>query len=442
MNIKLMDMYFNKKKNIIFIKRQLKNYRIKIGQSKKKSLKEILKYQIEWKKYNKYNNIYLYGIEFVGIGETIPRLFMYLRDSELRDKKSYHIVLPIFFENYDAGIFNNAIFTIFKAHIHFITKKNIDFWQYVFLLHSNKLILKYFDKYRFRKEKVIPVKRDVPLISFNKKMESYGRRKLREMGICKEFICFHAREVETKKTNFNSSYPDTSVTDVDINSFDLAYEYLKKLGFQAVRMGKDEKKKCEIKGVIDYTNYFYDEFMDFYLISNCKFLIGCASGLTTITGYWGKPVLLTNLNAFCYGFESWPSVNDCLYIPKKFYSDYDGKFLSLYEMFDVSNRCDRYNEYFEKEGIRVIDNTSEEIYYATLEMNEKMDHTWKYTEEEVKCMEKYWKILNLWKSRHKTSLPRKRQGAKGYQMPFMPISYTFLKNNTYLLEVDESVWGN
>ena len=94
--------------------------------------------------------------------------------------------------------------------------------------------------------------------------------------------------------------------------------------------------------------------MDFYLIANCKFLVGSASGLTSITAFWGRPVLITNLNAFCYGFESLPTTKFDLYIPKKFYSIKDKRYLNLYEMFVISNRCDRYNERFEKEGIQVI----------------------------------------------------------------------------------------
>ena len=35
--------------------------------------------------------------------------------------------------------------------------------------------------------------------------------------------------------------------------------------------------------------------------------------------------------------------------------------LNLYESWDASFKCDRFNERFEEEGIEVIDNTEEEI---------------------------------------------------------------------------------
>ena len=105
-------------------------------------------------------------------------------------------------------------------------------------------------------------------------------------------------------------------------------------------------------------------------------------------------------------------------------------------MFVISNRCDRYNERFEKEGIQVIGNTEDEILRAIKEMNDKMEGLWEETEYEIICMEKYWKIIDLWKKRHKICLTRKRYGGDGYTMMPMPICYSYIKENMYLLEVE------
>lgn len=71
--------------------------------------------------------------------------------------------------------------------------------------------------------------------------------KLKLMGINSKFICIHAREVATKTKNFVSSYDDTSILDVDVNSFRQACEYLQGLGYQIVRIGKDEKESVKLK---------------------------------------------------------------------------------------------------------------------------------------------------------------------------------------------------
>lgn len=418
----------------IFLYKKLSEYRAHLHDFNRFKISRLLQYERKWQYIKKnYQYVYVYGIEFVGIGETVPRLFMHLHSIK-NSNDEYSVVLPTFFENYMGGIFNSKIFDIFGKYINFITRDDIDFWQYVFIAHSRMIRINRFDLYKYREAKLVNIGDEYSIVPFSKKIIVYAEKRMRAMGIKNEYICLHAREVAVKEKQFQN-YPSTTVSDVNINSFKQAVEYMQKLGFQAVRMGKFESKKCVIKDVIDYSNQFYDELMDFYLIANCKFLIGCASGLTVIPPFWGKPILMTNVNAFCYGFESLAMTKYDLYIPKKFYSIKKKRFLNLMEMLDESNKLDRYDERFEKEGIEWIDNTEEEILNATIEMNEKMNHMWVETEEELQCMEKYWKIINVWKSRHKTCFTRKCAGANGYNMIPIPICYSFLKNNMYLIDV-------
>lgn len=429
------DSYLKRKSKKYFLYGKLSKYKEQLQNFNRFKINKISLYEKKWKDIKKkYQKVCIYGIEFVGIGETVPRLFMHLRNIKNRNKE-YSVVLPTFFENYVGGIFNERIFDIFGKYINFITKDNIDFWQYVFIVHSNRVSIISFDRYKHREAKLVNVREGYTIIPFSKKLSAYAEKRLRIMGINGEYICLHAREVSIKEKVF-CDYPSTSVSDVDINSFRLAVRYMRNLGFQAIRMGKYESRECTIKNVIDYSNLFYDELMDFYLTANCKFLIGCESGLTVIPAFWGRPILMTNVNAFCYGFESLAITEYDLYIPKKFYSIKKKRFLNLMEMLDESNKLDRYDERFIKEGIEWVDNTEEEILNATIEMNEKMNHMWVETEEEKQCMEKYWNIINIWKSRHKTCFTRKCAGAKGYNMISIPICYSFLKNNLYLIDVN------
>ncbi len=432
--------YFMKKSKKYFLYNKIKEYEYKLNDQSIWTYHKIKQYEKRWKRLvQKYDYIYIYGIEFVGIGETIARLFMFLEDKTKRYKNTFHIILPTFYKDYyTGGVVNKKIFDVFGERIHFVTEGNLGFWKYCVLFHSDKISTEFYDKYKYRDASVVfNIKVGKPLLPYTKEIREYADKKMQQMGVVGEYICIHAREAATKTNNFIGEYADTSVLDADINSYKQACAYMKKLGYQAIRLGKDESKKCEIEDVIDYANHFYDELMDFYLIGNCKFLIGCSSGITAISAFWGRPVLQTNLMVWCYGQEALPWTEYDLYIPKKFYSKRKERLLNLYEMWEVSLMCDRQSVRFEKEKIELIDNTEEEILKAAVEMNEKLDYTWKITEEEIKCMDKYWQILNIWKNNHRVAYASKANGGLGLAMYTRPISYSYLRENMYLLDVKE-----
>lgn len=419
---------------------KIKEFETVLNYRDKWTLRKIVNYEKRWKRLlQKHSEIYVYGIQFVSIGETIPRLSMYLRDWKKRDRNALHVVLPTFFPGYYiGGIVNHKIFDIYRKHIYFITEKNISFWKYVSVLHSDQINVKQFDEYKFRDISYtfnIPLGK--PLIPFDEEMKAYAANRLREMGINGEYICIHAREVATKTKNFISSYDDTSIIDADINSYGQACAYMYQEGCRAVRLGKDESRKCEIDGAIDYANRFYDELMDFYLLANCRFIIGGMAGIVAVASFWGRPVLQVNTLSFCYGQESLSRTDYDLYIPKKLYSKREKRLLNLYESWDVSFKCDRFNERFEEEGIEVIDNTEAEILNAAVEMNEKLNHTWIQTEEEKQYIEKYWQIIELWKDRHKLTYISRKDGGRGRDSLPRTICYSYLKENLYLLDVKE-----
>lgn len=429
-----------KKNEISFLMKKLKEYENILQYHKKWSVFDIKKYEQKWQRLcRKYDQVHIYGIDFMGIGETIPRLFMFMRDKGKRDRKNLSLVLPIYSVGYyTGGIINSRIFDIYGKQIHFITKKNLGFWEYVTVFHSGRVSIEHFDTYKYRDcSATFLIDVGTPLLSFSSELEQYAKKKMQQMGIRGDYICIHAREVATKTNNFISAYADTSIIDADINTYNQACRYMQKQHCQLVRIGKDESKKCEIDGVIDYANNFYDELMDFYLVAKCKFLIGGMAGIVAVAPFWGRPALITNALSFCYGKESLPRTEYDLYIPKKFYSKRKKRLLNLYESWDVSFKCDRFNKRFEEEEVEIINNTEEEILNATIEMNERLDHVWIQTEEEKKCMEKYWEIIKLWRSKHKLTYVSRKAGGQGRDMFPYQMCYSYLKENLYLLDVKE-----
>ena len=242
---------------ISFLLKKIKEYEDVLQYHKKWSVGDIKKFEEKWRRLcGKYDRFHVYGIDFMGIGETIPRLFMFLRDREKRERNHYSLVLPTFSPGYyTGGIINNRIYDIYRKRIHFITKENLAFWKYVAVFHADKVGIEYFGTYKYRDcSATFLVELGKPLIPFSGALEQYAEKKMKQIGIEGDYICIHAREAATKKNNFIATYDDTSIIDADINSYGQACDYMRRLGYQSVRMGKDESRKCEIAGVIDYAN--------------------------------------------------------------------------------------------------------------------------------------------------------------------------------------------
>ena len=62
-------------------------------------------------------------------------------------------------------------------------------------------------------------------------------------------------------------------------------------------------------------------------------------------------------------------------------------------MIDNKIVCYDKTEEYDKAGLKIVENTSEEILDLAREMNERIDGTWKEMEEDKKLQEKYWSLF-------------------------------------------------
>ncbi len=418
-----------------FLIRQLNIYKKKLRSDRNFDFKSIINYEKQWQALNRqYGKIYLYGIEFVSLGETVMRLFNLLEDMSSKGKRELYVVLPVFTKAYSGGIYNRRLFDVFGKKVYFVRESNIDLWTYIFYFHMKDIYSAQFDKYKEVRLDGIKVGFNEPLLPFTREETLEGEGKLRKMGIKGEFICIHARETNVKTVCFSKEAGhEAKCRACDINTFIKTSQYFyHTYNMPSVRLGKYETKKCNDEAIIDYANQYYDEFMDFYLSSRCKFLVSCDTGLALICGYWGRPVLMTNVVTICYGGESFPDTGYVMYLPKKFYSRKEKRYLNFSEMLDVMDECSIYTSKFVKKGIILEDNTEDEILEAAIEMNSRIENLWVETEEERKCYEKYWKIVHRWRAAHKTV--KHKGNSIGYTMFLAKPSYHYLKSNSYLLE--------
>ena len=389
---------------------------------------------------DKYKKVVLIGIEFVGIGETIPRVAAYIRDSNKRDRQELWLVMPTFVDYYSKGIVNEAIFEIFAKDVPFITYENLDYWYWCFREKPDFFDLNEFYIYRAREAKEYIVGKNAEAFAFNEDEMKRGRHYLENMGVSGEFVCLHMREGRTKDVNF-INYGSTHVSDVEISTYRKACIYLEKCGLKVIRTGKDEVTPCNLPNTIDYANEYYNPWMDFYLCGNCKFMVGTEGGLTCVPSFWGKPTLMTNRVQLVFGWEEVMRTKHDMFIPKKFYSKEKRRFLNYYEMLQISEFCERTDREFEQRQIALTDNTEEEICDAVEEFNKRIDGKWMESTEEIELMDRFDRMVKKFKESHETVVSREtayqayhNPKYKGYVMPPAKISYSYLKNNQYLIE--------
>lgn len=379
-----------------------------------------------------YDNIRLISMEFHAFGETLPRLYTLMKDIEDNKERDLYVILPRFSESYMSGIPNKRMMDLFSDKMLFIWEENIDYWKFIVSYYWSKLDLSEYLSYLERRAGSWEVKVGQPGISFSPEIEREGENKFSFLGITDPFICVHVRDKGVVKQWKNKS--ESGIRECDINTYYKTCHSMKEKGITTVRMGKFEENDINDSCMIDYAGKMHDDLMDFYLLSKCKFILGVDSGLTACAAFFGRPVLATNIVHLVTYWESLPYTKYDLMILKKMWSKEKQKYLNLYEMFEIESQCFVYSTNYEVAGIVIEDNSEDEILAATLEMNSKLDGTWKVTPEEIEYQRQVKTVFERWQKRHPSSPIRNKFRMRGYTVAPIGISYTFLKKNTYLLE--------
>ena len=379
-----------------------------------------------------YDNIKIISMEFHAFGETLPRLYTLMKDIEGKNKREIYVILPRFSENYESDIPNKRMMDLFSDKILFIKEDNIDYWKFIVLHHWNKLDLSEYWSYVGRRVGSWEVKIEQPGIRFLPEFEKEGINKFSSLEITEPFICIHVRDKGVMKLWNNKT--ESGIRECDISTYYKTCYLLKNMGIATVKMGKFEEKDKNNDSMIDYAGKMQDDLMDFYLMSKCKFVLGTDSGLSGCAAFFGRPVLMTNLIHLVSYWESMPYTEYDLMILKKMWSKEKQRYLNLKEMFEMEAKCFMYSSNYKVAGIVIEDNSEDEILEAALEMNSKLDGTWKISSEEVEYQRRVRTIFEDWKMTH-TSYPMRRiLRMRGYTMAPINICYTFLKKNAYLLE--------
>lgn len=261
-----------------------------------------------------------------------------------------------------------------------------------------------------------------PTLEFTPQEQKHGCKQLQTMGINPDkdwFVCIFARDPAYLNTVYpkgNWEYHD--YRNADINNFMLASKYITSLGGYVIRIGSHVNKAIEIRNtkIIDYAKEYRTDFMDIYLISKCRFVMGNTSGICDVAMLFEVPYLGIN----CIPIGNVPHGKNSLFIPKKIKDRGKGSLVTfsriIEETKDGAHEIWTSNWWCER-GYELVENTEDEILRVTEEMVQRLESDFFFSEDDSNLLDKYFQLYSEdhWAKEIKT-----------------PIGIDFLKRNIHL----------
>lgn len=212
-----------------------------------------------------------------------------------------------------------------------------------------------------------------------------------------EFVCFHARSSGYYRTQFQKTDADLlerrqAFRNTEVESYLPALETLvARRGCHAFRMSAVRERPLPATDprIVDYVNDFRSPEMDVFLMANCRFHISCGAGPDSIAELFRRPVVFVNYPLLA-AVHSWlPHV----IILKRYWLEDEQRCMTFREIMETDAGFILDTAEYERRGIRLLDNTAEEIKEAVLEMDARLDGSWEETPEDEEHQARFWDIL-------------------------------------------------
>ncbi len=280
---------------------------------------------------------------------------------------------------------------VFKKHKNiYLFESNFINKYFQYLLDKKFIQKKYICKIEQKSNAYELFTNKKPIIKFTKKDIINGDKILKKLNITKPFVCVFARDSKYLDSTFE--YHDWryhDYRDADIDTYELAIKYLISKGYTVVRIGKVVNKKVSFKHTkyIDYPySDFQSDFMDIFLISQCKFIIGGTSGLVDVSCAFSIPRI--GVNHIPIDHSPYSSNKD-IFIPKKLI--YNNRYIGLQEYLSIIKNSDLSywdSNTYKKLNLMIEDNTEDEILWLVKEYL----GDYSYNDEDRLNQRKYQKI--------------------------------------------------
>ena len=235
-----------------------------------------------------------------------------------------------------------------------------------------------------------------PHLEFIPEEEVRGEAGTRALGIPPNtpFVCLIMRDnayLDQRAPCRDWSYH--TYRDSDIQNYILAAEELADRGYFVIRMGAKvrEPMKTAHSKIIDYaTNGMRSDFMDVYLGAKCEFCISVGTGFDAVPYVFRRPIVYVNMVPLGYLFTF---TTQFLGITKHYFAAAQNRELTLSEIFSHGVGFCVTTSGYESKGIKLIENTPEEIRHVVMEMAERLNGTWQPHEDDEVLQRRFWEIF-------------------------------------------------
>jgi putative glycosyltransferase (TIGR04372 family) len=197
----------------------------------------------------------------------------------------------------------------------------------------------------------------------------WGEMALRRLGIPKGawFVCVHVRE-----SGFSPIDEELHLhRNGSIENVIPALKEITNRGGWVIRIGDPTMTPLPpIPQTIDYAHHaMKSERLDVILCARSRFILGCTSGISIVGSVFGIPCAIANMIPV---LDLWFNSKD-ISIPKLLWLEKNGRYIRLDEATASHVSKYRYASLYRDAGIRVEENSAEDILDLTIEMFDRLE---------------------------------------------------------------------
>jgi putative glycosyltransferase (TIGR04372 family) len=234
-----------------------------------------------------------------------------------------------------------------------------------------------------------------PHLQFTDEEDLLGQAGLQKIGIPEgaSFVCLIVRDSAYLDKHQPGQWNYHNYRDSNIQNYVLAAEELANRGYYVIRMGVhvNQSMKSSHEKVIDYAvNGMRSDFMDIYLGSKCKFCVSTGTGWDAIPEMFRRPIVYVNYVplGYIHTFRA-----EFMSITRQHVLETSGQALTMKEIFSHNVGFSLYSSDYESKGIRLVENTPEEIRDAVIEMADRLDYSWHPQADDEDLQKRFWEIF-------------------------------------------------